>query len=190
VGRARVIQTASVAVVLTAAAGLAACGGDGGDQQAPSVADIPPGAVALVGDRPVTRREVTRRVSALRRAGGRAAGGSTSLVDQAMTAALRDAALEQEAAELGVEVAEANVRRRLSSARRQFRTRAAYRRFLGDQTESELVSQLRMQQLAEQVAKRSGEDRGSLASTLERWREMTTCRPAYAVPACDDAARS
>lgn len=176
-------------LLLAAAAATAftigACGSD--DPETPQVDDIPAGAVALVGDEPVTKAELRRRIGALRRGQRKAGAATPSLRQQALTLLLQEAALEQEAAALEVTVPEAQIRKRVDQARRQFKNERQFRRFLGGQTEADLIAQLRMQALTEQVAEKdgAGDSNASALEALRReWRERTVCRESYRVSAC------
>lgn len=165
---------------------LGACGGD--EPDAPDVDDIPAGAVALVGDEPVTKGQLRQRVAVLRR-GQRKRGerSARQLREQALTLLLQETALEQEAADLDVAVSEREVRRRVDRAREQFESERQFKRFLGGQTEADLIAQLRVQALAEQVAKQAdlGESNAnSLEELRGQWQERTVCRAGYVVSGC------
>jgi hypothetical protein len=169
---------------------IGSCGG--GDEPAtPDAADIPAGAVALVGDEPVTKRQLRERLAALRRGQRDETEQSVrQLRQQALALLLQETALEQEAADLDVVVPEAQVRKRVGQARRQFKSERQFRRFLGGQTEADLVAQLRMQSLAERVAEESdGEGSGSRSLEVLRrqWREQTVCRAGYLVSGCSNS---
>jgi hypothetical protein len=161
---------------------LAACGGGDGDANGDgSPAAVPKGSVAVVGEERVTQPELRRRIAAVSRAssGGEQAPSREALRSQALTLLVQQAALEQEAAKLGVTVRPAEVRERLAKARRQFDSRAEFRRFLGRQTVADLLFQLRLQMLGERVteaAERNGEDPKRYgARLLERWADQTAC---------------
>jgi hypothetical protein len=183
----------------------AGCGGGGSDEPPPRPPSVPAGAVAAVGDAGVSKRDLAAEVAALRRArigdrpnraGGRVRVGREQLEAQALTALLMREALEQEAADRDIEVTRAEVRRRWRAAsRRQFKTRRALRRFLGGQTENDLLDQLRMQQLSErihaQVAEQAGGGKQGAKAVRafqedfqRRWRERTACAAGYAAAGC------
>jgi hypothetical protein len=175
-------------VALLAGGGLAACGG--GD----SSNDVPEGSVAIVGDTEITRAELQDRVAALRRV-QKASGGSgqqvstsaKALKEQALSTLLLAAALEQEAKERGVEVSDAEVRKTWDGvAAKQFKNKKQLQRFLGGQSEQDILDQLRLQALNERVLadvseEAGGGKKGARAAQefqkkfQQRWREKTTC---------------
>jgi len=180
---------ARVMACLAAATFIAACGSDGGDEDPPAISDIPAGAVAIVGDEVVSKRELERRIRAVRRSQVQSRSQSADgLASQAMALLLQQIAIEQEAKEHGVGISEREVRRLLVRTRRQFKQAEDFKRFLGRQTVQDLSRQLRIQALADKLADRVREDGGDskdLIGTLElRWRERTACRPGYVVAAC------
>lgn len=168
---------------------LAACG-DRDDSDTPDAADIPPQAVAVVGDQPITREAVERRVAA---AGRRAKARATpeQRRQQALSLLIQEAALEQEAQERDIEVSDAEVRRRLAQARKQFPDARAFQRFLGGASREHLLFQLRMQLLSERIAAAIEEDGGDpkrfVQDFQKRWSERTACRRQAAAPACSSA---
>jgi len=176
---------------LAATATIAACGegDDGNGDSGPTVGDIPAGAVAIVGDEVVTKRELDRRLMAVRRSQGQTGSQSAdNLRLQAMAALLQQVALEREAEDLDVRVTDREVGRLVARARRQFDRPRDFRQFLGRQTERDLARQLRIQALAEKLedrARSDGADPEELIVDIERrWRERTVCRAGYVVPAC------
>jgi hypothetical protein len=184
-------------VAMLAATALIACGG--GDDDTPETADVPEGAVAVVGDGEISREELEERVETLRQAQPQADGedgdegdedqaAERQLEQQALSALLLEQAIEQEAAGRGVEVSIAEVRQRWrSAAADQFRTKRALRRFLGGQSERDVLDQLRLQTLTqrihEQIAEQAGGGKDGAKAVREfqrefqqRWRERTACR--------------
>ena len=93
------------------------CGGgdDGGDK--PQAEDVPSGAVAVVGETEVPKTALDRQIAMLvrqqRRANGKAptAAEREQIASQALAQLLQREAIEQEAAERGVKVSKAAVRR-------------------------------------------------------------------------------
>jgi ATP-dependent DNA ligase len=181
----------ALACVAVLALALAACGEDSGH-------DLPDGAVAAVGDETIGGAQLEEQVAALRRARSRGGEGPdrAQLRKQALAVLLRREWLEREAEERGVEVSAADVRRRwLSLARSQFKTRKALRRFLGGQTERDVMAQLRLQALAEAIERDVRREAGGESKAAERlkeqlerrWREATRCREGYDVPGCGDS---
>jgi hypothetical protein len=188
--------TTSVAALAVLAIGLGACGGEGGDS--PQSSDIPGNAVAVVGDTAISRAELEDQIAALRR--GRSQSGGTDggqearedtrkrLQQQALSALVLAEAIEQEAADRGIEVPAAEVRRRWRAiAADQFPTKRALLRFLGGQTEQDAIAQLRLQVLTErvdaQISEKAGDGKDGAKAVkefrqefLERWRERTACR--------------
>ena len=181
---------AALAAAVTAIA-VTACGdGDDGDRSTPSAADIPPGAVAIAGDEAISMRQLDRRVASLRRGG--ADGSRHALRDQALSQLLRAAWLEQEAADLDIDVRDKAVRERLDQAKGRLSKRE-YRSVLGRQTEADLLYELRQQELSERIyerARRQGtSQQRAVREFSERWRARTVCRARYAVANCDAASR-
>lgn len=184
-------RLAATVVCPVLVAGLIACGGSSEEQEgAPAVTDIPPGAVALVGERSIAKRALYRRVADLRKSrGSRAKQTPAALRDQALSLLLYESALEQEAERLGVEVTTAEARSRLALARRP--SAGKVRRTA--QGERELVLQLRWQLLAEKVrdqARQDGEYRNITRGLQKRWSSRTVCRPGNSVAGCGDRAGS
>ena len=104
--------------------------------------------------------------------------------------------LEREAERRGVEVDESAVRRSWrATVRNQFPTRKALRRFLGRQTEEDVLGQLRVQALSEAIERdvRANAD-GDPAKAVEEYRERfqresrkaTNCRDDLEAPGCSD----
>lgn len=174
--------------LLLAAGGLASCGGDDSSGQ-----DVPEGSVAVVGDTEITRAELQDRIAALRRvqkassSGGQQVAGAKALQQQALSTLLLAAALEQEAKERGVEVSDAEVRKTWDSvAAKQFKNKKQLQRFLGGQSEQDVLDQLRLQALNERVLanvseQAGGGKKGERAARefqkefQQRWREKTSC---------------
>ena len=179
------------------------CGGgdDGGDK--PQAEDVPSGAVAVVGETEVPKTALDRQIAMLvrqqRRANGKAptAAEREQIASQALAQLLQREAIEQEAAERGVKVSKAEVRRTWNStAKRQFKTKKALRQFLGGQRVADILVQLRLQvlseRIAEQVSKEAGGGKEGAKAVKEfqkdfqqRWQDKTACSGDYAAPGCD-----
>lgn len=176
-----------LAILVAPIALLVACGGeDESDDIDPS--RVPPGAVAIVGDEVVSKTEFDRRLAMQQRASVDSKPPTDQLRMQAMMSLLRETALAQEARERGVALTKADTRRLLRLMRTQFPSPKAYRDFLGEQTEAEVMAQLRVQQLMDKLADQAaeqGEDPEEYARDFhERWRAVTVCGEAYVVPTC------
>jgi hypothetical protein len=184
----------ALACAATLALGAAACGG-GDDETGDET--VPNGVVAVVGDREVGNAELREQLEASRRAHSRGGAKPTrkQLEQQALAALLQRKWLEQEAERRGVEVSDAEVRKRWRAiARQQFRTRGQLRRFLGGQTADDVVAQLRVQALSdaiEQDVRREADGNPDQAVKQFRRRfdrerlEATECRDGYSAPGCD-----
>lgn len=201
------------AALIALAAGACSDDDDGGGGSK----GIPSGAVATVGDAEISEQDLETQVNALSRAHrGASSGGASSgdsagaatggdepapqlrkqLEAQALSILLMRQALEQEAAERGIEVSDAEVRERWETASQgQFKTEKALRRFLGGQTEEDLLAQLRLQVLTEriheQVSERPGGGKKGAKAVEEfqrdfqkRWRDRTACRDGYTAAGC------
>jgi hypothetical protein len=204
------------------ALGVGACSGD--DDEGGGSGDVPSGAVATVGDVEISEGDLNEQVEALSRAqrgsgdaGSSGGGGSPSngagdsdgddqvadqmreqLESQALSTLLMREALEQEAADRDIEVADAEVRERWEAASEgQFKTKKALRRFLGGQTEEDLLDQLRLQVLTEriheQVAEQAGGGKQGAKAVREfqkdfqkRWQDRTACRDGFTAAGCAD----
>jgi ATP-dependent DNA ligase len=196
---------ATTAALVLATGGLAACGGDDGDS--PRAEDVPETAVAVVGETEVTKDQLADRVAALRRAQPKTAksGGAAQakqvraqLEQQALSGLLLAAALEQEAADRGVEVSNAEVRQRWSAAAKdQFKSRKALRRFLGGQSRQDVIDQLRLQTLSEriheQISEQAGGGKKGAKAVAEfqkdfqkRWQDRTACRDGQSAAGCPE----
>lgn len=184
---------AAAAVTATLALGLAACG-DGDD--GPSVPDD---AVAVVGEDKITPEEVERQAAAMQRAQPKAADGKKDLERQAVTTLLLSTAIEQEAAERGIEVSDAEIEKRWDSLTHdQFRgNEKLLRRFLNGQTKQDVLRQLRLQALNEQILadvmeKAGGGAKGTKAvqefqeEFQERWSKETACREDQPASLCPE----
>jgi hypothetical protein len=189
----------------------AACGGDDGD------GDVPSGAVATVGDAEISEGDLDTQVDALARAqrgnpGGTSSGDAGSgdsadggelapdvrkqLESQALSALLLRQAIEQEAEDRGIEVSDEEVRERWETASEgQFKTEKALRRFLGGQTEDDLLAQLRLQVLTERIHAQVSEEAGGgkqgakavkqfQKDFQKRWQDRTACGEGYAAAGC------
>jgi hypothetical protein len=127
-----------------------------------------------------------------------AAAEREQLEAQALSTLLMRQALEQEAADRDIEVTDAEVRERWETAAEgQFKTKRALRRFLGGQTEDDLLAQLRLQVLTERIHEQVAEQAGGGkqgAKAVEqfqkdfqkRWQNRTACREGYAAAGCAD----
>jgi hypothetical protein len=191
---------------IVVAVGLAACGGDDGDE--PAAQDIPQDAVAVVGDAQIPKPALQRQIAALRRAQAGAAEQrkrpetappKEQIERQALSSLVLAAALEQEAAERGIEVSAAEVRERWRTAvADQFQTKRALRRFLRGQTQRDVLEQLRLQVLTEriqaQISEQAGDGKQGAAavkeferSFQERWQQRTACRDGGASNLCSES---
>lgn len=161
--RGRLAALLAVALLGTVAIG---CGGD----DSPSSDDVPSGAVATVDGVEISDQDLDEQVAALARAqrsvGGAQKGAVTpqvrkQLQAQALSMLLLRQALEQEAADRGIEVSNAEVRARWEAASQgQFKTKKALQRFLGGQTERDIIAQLRLQTLTERINQQVSEQAG------------------------------
>ena len=209
---------ALLAAVLVAPSAVA-CGGD--DDGGGSSGDVPSGAVATVGDAEISEQALDEQVAVLARArraalgdGDESSGGSDGSDDggadsdglapglreqleaQALATLLMREAVEQEAADRGVEVADAEVRERWEAASQsQFDTKKELLRFLGGQTEDDLLLQIRLQLLTERIHEQVSEEAGEGkqgAKAVEQfqkdfqkdWQDRTACRDGYAAAGC------
>jgi hypothetical protein len=206
-GRRRGLALRRAWTILAATAALAVvpgCG-DGDDDERP--VDVPAGAVAVVGEAEISERALDRQVAALKRSsspvsGGAATGGARVAREQAraqaLTTLLMAEALEQEARERGVAVSMQEVRQRWKGAKgAQFETRRQLRRFLGRQTEADVLRQLRLQMLGEAIdeqvrADAGGGKEGDVAvkrfrrEFQKRWSERTACAKDNTAAQCGD----
>jgi len=191
-------RVAALLLTLALTLALGACGDDGDAQDA----DVPEGAVAVIGDTEISTDDLEQQKEALRRAQPKQsasereqeqddpearADAKQRLNEQALSLLLSAQAFEQEAAERGIKVDVAEARRRWESvADKQFKTAKARRTFLGGQTEEDVVAQLRLQMLAEaiyaQVAEEAGGGKqGAKAAArfqkdlYKQWQGKTTC---------------
>ncbi len=178
------------------------CGGGDDDGDKPQAADVPAGAVAVVGETEVRKAELDRQVAMLTRqqrqanANAPTAEQRKQIAAQALSQLLQREAIEQEAAERGIEVSNAEVRRTWNAtARRQFKTKQALRRFLGGQRVADILAQLRLQvlseRIAEQVSKEAGGGKAGTEAVKEfqekfqqRWQDKTACSGEYDLPSC------
>jgi len=180
---------------------VAAIGCGGGDDET-QAGDVPSGAVAVIGDAEISESALDHQTAVLVRAQRTANGTALTaaqrkqIASQALAQLLQREALEQEAAERGIEVSNADVRRDWqATARRQFKTKKAFRQFLGGQTVAEILAQLRLQDLseriAEQVSKQAGGGKDGAKAVekfqknfQKRWQDKTSCSGDYAAPGC------
>jgi predicted small lipoprotein YifL len=172
-------------------ASLAACGDDS-ESALPEAADLPKGDVAVVADVPISRRAFDRRLAAVRRSQGKANHLSyEQLKLQTMSDLLQYAWLSQEARGKDVEVTSAEVHKRLAIAKRQFESKRDYKRFLGAQTEQDLLYQLHRQLLSEKLDEKLRDDGADPEKARkdfqERWSGKTACAPSFMVPSCGNA---
>jgi hypothetical protein len=187
------LLTALLALALVGAG----CGGDDGGGN--GSADVPEGAVATVDGEEISEERLDEQVAALRRAQSRGGASKLSraqLEQQALTTLLQTKWLEREAEERGVKVSLAEVRQRWrSAADDQFPNRRALRRFLGGQTEADVLRQLRLQTLTERIhddvrANADGNPNEAVKEFQEDFpqsaRESTSCREGYDAPGCGD----
>ena len=216
-------RLAALLAALVLAIGAVACSGDDDDGGGGS-GDVPSGAVATVGDVEISEEELDTQVAALARAqrGGPGAGASPAsgdaksgasadgedggdelqpavrkqLESQALSTLLMRQALEQEAEDRDIEVSDDEVRQRWEPASQgQFKTRKALRRFLGGQTEDDLLAQLRLQvlteRLHEQVSEQAGGGKQGARAVKQfqkdfqkRWQDRTACRDGFTAAGC------
>jgi hypothetical protein len=177
------LRRLAIYAALAVAVLLAACGDDSSNST--SGDDLPPGVVATVGDREITGADLRAAKARVRRSlsGDGQQAGSGQLEQQAIASLLEEAALEQEARKLGIEVRRAEVAKRWRDvARRQFASERARKRFLGRQTVDDVVRSLRVQELKQRIRNEGGDD--ALTELEDRVRETTACRSRYDVPAC------
>ncbi|MDP9133625.1 MAG: SurA N-terminal domain-containing protein [Actinomycetota bacterium] len=210
---------------LLLAIGAAACGG-GDDDGGGDSGDVPSGAVATVGGVEISEEELDTQVAALARAQRGGSGGGTTpasgdagsddstdggdggdelepavrkqLESQALSTLLMRQALEQEAEDRDIKVSDDEVRERWEAASQgQFKTQKALRRFLGGQTEDDLLAQLRLQVLTERIheqvsEKAGGGKQGAKAvkqfqkDFQKRWQDRTACRDGFTAVGCAD----
>jgi hypothetical protein len=171
------------------------CGDDSDDEtRKPDPSTIPPRAVALVGDQPISKAEIDRRVATLRQGQRGSKPSPEQARQQALDLLIQRATLEQEAAERGVTVTEAEIDRRVKRARAQFPTDRGFKRFLGGQTLEDFRFQLRNQALSDAITDQAAEDgddsEGLMEDVRKRWRAKTVCRGGYVAIACDEPADS
>lgn len=182
--------------------GIVGCGDD--DNGKPQAEDIPSGAVAVIGEREVSKAALDRQTAMMsreqRRSSGRAptAAERKLVASQALSMLLQREAIEQEAAERGIEVSRAEVRRTwVATARRQFKTKRMLRRFLHGQTVADILVQLRLQALSERVHRQVSQDAGGgkegkkavkefQKDFQKRWQDKTTCSGSYTALGCSD----
>jgi len=192
---------AMLTVLLAMALGLAGCNDE---DDSPSSSAVPDNAVAVVGDNEISGADLAKRVALLRRAQTQPSEAKQTdrrtltqqLRRQALSTLIVAEALEQEASARGIDATTVEARERWEQvASRQFPTRDARRRFLGDRTDRDVVEQLRLQTLAErihqQVAERAGGGKqGHQAVTRfqdefrRRWEQRTTCRKGLDAAGC------
>ena len=215
--RGREVAVSRSLVALLAAAllaiGAAACSSGDDEAGGGGNGDVPSGAVATVGDAEISEDELDTQVAALARAqrGGPAGGTSSAsggdepspavrkqLESQALSTLLMRQALEQEAEDRDIEVTDDEVRDRWEAASQgQFKTKKALRRFLGGQTEDDLLAQLRLQVLTERIHEQVSEEAGGgkkgakavkefQKDFQKRWQDRTACRDGFTAAGCAD----
>jgi hypothetical protein len=184
-GRAR--AALAVACVTVAAIAVAGCSGDDDE--------LPEGSVARVGEQTIDRDELRREVAALERGARRSDAQPEQIERQALATLIQTALIEQEAERRGIEVTRAETRRRWRSATAdQFKTAKQLRRFLGGQTQDDLIRQLRLQLLSQAIEQQVRVDAGPDGAdrAVERFREEirkraldeTVCGEGYSAPGC------
>lgn len=194
-------RLATLLAIALLALAVAGCGADddGGSD------DVPSGAIATIGYVEIGKDDLDEQVDALARAQQPAHGAKTStkarreqLEAQALSMLLLREALEQEAADRDIEVSIDEARARWEPiASRQFKTKKALRRFLGGQTEADLLAQLRLQVLAERIHEQVSEQAGGGkqgAKAVEqfqkdfqkRWQDRAVCADGYTATGCNE----
>jgi hypothetical protein len=201
-----------IALLVVALLTAFAIGCGGGDDDASS-GDVPSGSVATVGDTEISEEDLDDQVVVLARAqrssGGSPASGSDDsdgdepsdaerkqLEAQALSMLLLREALEQEAADRDIEVSDEEVEERWDTASQgQFKTEKALKRFLGGQTEEDLLAQLRLQVITERIHEQVSEQAGGgkkgakavkqfQKEFQKRWQNRTACAKGYAAAGC------
>jgi hypothetical protein len=197
------VRYRALALVAALLASMAiGCGGGDDDGGKPQAEDIPSGAVAVVGETEISETALDRQVAMLtrqqRQANGEApaAAERKQIAAQALAQLLQREAIEQEAAERGIEVSNAEVRRTWNAtARKQFKTKQALRRFLGGQRVADILVQLRLQVLSERIAEQVSQEAGGgkdgakavkkfQENFQKRWQDKTACDGDYTAPGC------
>lgn len=207
-GREVTVSRRLLALLAAALLAVVAIGCGDGDDNASSD-DVPSGSVATIGDVEISAQDLDDQVVVLARAqrsGGSSGnkGGDPSKAErkqleaQALSTLLLREALEQEAADRNIEVTDAEVRERWEAASQgQFKTKKALQRFLGGQTEQDLLAQLRLQVLNErihqQVSEQAGGGKKGAKAVAEfqkefqkRWQDRTACAEGYTAAGCSD----
>lgn len=185
----------------TLALGAAACGGGGEEVVAPDPASVPRDAAALVGNVPVSEREVEKMMGPARRNAGTINGKPIEetpeqVRQRALRKALQSTWLLREAKERGVVVKDVDVRVRWADSKKSLGSKRAVKRFLGDNTEQDVLLMLRDQMLVSAIEDEiRAEEGGRAEEELEKfhaglsegWRQETACRGEYVSSACGNA---
>lgn len=209
-GRKVVVSPRLIALLAAALLAVVAIGCGGGDDSASSD-DVPSGSVATIGDVEISEQDLNDQVVVLARA-QRSGGSSTGkkgddpskaerkqLEAQALSTLLLREALEQEAADRDIEVSDEEVQQRWEAASQgQFKSKKALQRFLGGQTEQDLLDQLRLQVLTERIHQQVSEEAGGgkkgakavaefQKDFQKRWQDKTACAEGYTAAGCSDS---
>jgi len=153
---------------------LVACGGSGGPKT------VPAGAVALVGDQPVTRAALASMLAANRqsyRLKGQAfplagTGPFLTLRNKILDQLVQEAEFEQQAkSQFGIEIGDAQVDRQLEQLRTRSGGPEKFRATIAQQgvTETQIRAQLRKQLLGEALFPKLSAEASVSDSEIERW---------------------
>lgn len=204
-GRLMKARATTLAALMALMLALGACGND---DSAGSSGDLPEDVVAVVGTDEITEPELAERVASVQRSQPRPsaaqrrdpqlrAQAKRQAEIQALTTLLTARALKQEADARGaISVTTADARGRWEGiAAVQFRNRRALRRFLGRQTERDVIEQLRVQMLSDalyaQIAAQGGDGKKGQQAVerfqrefRKRWQAKTICREGLEAAGC------
>lgn len=179
-----------VPLALLLAAALAACGDEAGGGDPVAGDRVPPGVVAVVGDREITDDELRRHVEFIRLT-YRSAPDKPSrrqLEQQALERLLTQAAIGQEAEQQGIRISPAEQRKGFLAGKRGLKqpgltNEQAYRAVVGPLTDKDFSDQLLAAELTERLTtrarKRGADPMRYFESIPERWRKQTACAPDY-----------
>lgn len=188
---ARVAAAGAVGLLVLALA-TGCDGSDAGDQSRDDAT------VAVVGDEAIRESQLDAQVDSLLRAQSPEASkpGRDQLERQALAVLLQREWLEREARRRSIEPDDDAVRERWQeTVRDQFQTDEDLQRFLGRQTETDALAQLRLQMLSEAIEAdvrqaASGNSDRALARYRRRFvresQSVTSCRKGIQAPGCGD----